>query len=406
MVNRKKILFVIPYLVEGGAERALSNITMHFPMDWDIDILVNDDKVIDYPFRGNIMALGITEKPKTSSVLFQFRVFLRRARKLRNLKKAKKYQACISFLDSANVANILSGKRYCHVILSVRISLKQSAKSPQYRYIVNPLVKLLYHFADKVVAVSEGVRKELYTDFGLDRDNIITIENGYNIADIQHQGREELTAQERAVFSNKKIAATTGRLSAQKGQWHLIRAFTEVVKRIPDAQLIVIGSGELEGYLKKLTRECGIEEHVLFTGHAANPYQYLNNSDIFVLPSMYEGFPNALAEAICMQLPCISTDFRTGARELLAPDMDVQGTSVDNITEASYGILTPLCSGRKYQGIQEPLEQAEEYLAEAMILLLADEEKRKIYRQKSKARSEALKIDTMVNKWVEVIESC
>ena len=54
----KKVLFVIPYLVEGGAERALSNITTYFPPEWHIDILVNDDTVVDYSYEGTILTLG------------------------------------------------------------------------------------------------------------------------------------------------------------------------------------------------------------------------------------------------------------------------------------------------------------------------------------------------------------
>ena len=166
----KKVLFVIPYLVEGGAERALSNITTHFPPEWHIDILVNDDTVVDYSYKGTILTLGFTGKMRTDSVLFQFRVFLRRVRRLRDLKKNGDYQACVSFLDSANIANVLSGRRYCRTVLSVRISLKQSAVKPQYKYVVNPLVKALYGFADKIVAVSAGIREELILDFGLKKE--------------------------------------------------------------------------------------------------------------------------------------------------------------------------------------------------------------------------------------------
>ena len=129
----KRLLFVISYLDKGGTERALSNITTHFPQEWDIDILVNDNSVIDYPFRGNSLTLGITEKPKTGSVVFQLKVLVKRIKRLRQLKRKGKYQACISFLDSAHVANLLSGKRYCRVILSVRSSLRQASKLPQYK---------------------------------------------------------------------------------------------------------------------------------------------------------------------------------------------------------------------------------------------------------------------------------
>lgn len=290
----KKVLFVIPYLVEGGAERALSNITTHFSPEWDIDILVNDDKIVDYSYNGTVLTLGFTGEMKTDSVLFQFRVLLRRVRKLRNLKKNGNYQACISFLDSANIANVLSGRRYCRTILSVRISLIQSAIKPQYKFVVNPLVKALYGFADKVVAVSEGIRQELIADFGLKKEKVITIENGYNMEEIWTQREEGLSNQQEELLSGKKIIATTGRLSRQKGQWHLIRAFSEVVKKVPNALLIIIGSGELENYLKDLSKSYGLEDRVYFTGHASNPYKYLKKADVFVLPSLYEGFPNAL----------------------------------------------------------------------------------------------------------------
>ncbi len=400
----KKVLFVIPYLVEGGAERALSNITTYFPPEWHIDILVNDDTVVDYSYEGTILTLGFTEKMKTDSVLFQFRVLLRRVKMLRDLKKNGNYQACISFLDSANIANVLSGRRYCKTVLSVRISLKQSAIKPQYKYVVNPLVKALYGFADKIVAVSAGIREELIADFGLKKENIITIENGYNMEEIRLQCEERLSEQQEKLLYDKKIIATTGRLSLQKGQWHLIRAFSEVMKEIPNALLMIIGSGELENYLKDLSKAYGLEEQIYFTGHAANPYKYLKWADVFVLPSLYEGFPNALAEAVCMGLPCIATDFRTGARELLAPEMDLLGEEIQCVTETKYGILTPVCSGKLYGDAKELLEPSEHFLADAICSMLADEAKRNFYGQRSKVRGEGLKIDSMIDKWVNVIE--
>ncbi len=400
----KKVLFVIPYLVEGGAERALSNITTHFSPEWDIDILVNDDKIVDYSYNGTVLTLGFTGEMKTDSVLFQFRVLLRRVRKLRNLKKNGNYQACISFLDSANIANVLSGRRYCRTILSVRISLIQSAIKPQYKFVVNPLVKALYGFADKVVAVSEGIRQELIADFGLKKEKVITIENGYNMEEIWTQREEGLSNQQEELLSGKKIIATTGRLSRQKGQWHLIRAFSEVVKKVPNALLIIIGSGELENYLKDLSKSYGLEDRVYFTGHASNPYKYLKKADVFVLPSLYEGFPNALAEAVCMGLPCVATDFRTGARELLAPQMDLLGKEVQCVTETQYGILTPVCSGKIYEDAKEPLEQSERFLAEAISGMLTNEAKRELYGQKSKRRGEGLKIESVIDRWINVIE--
>ena len=71
----KKVLFVIPYLVEGGTERALSNITTFFPDDWQIDILVNDRKNAAYSFKGNIIELGLRGSRKQLPYSFRQSIF-------------------------------------------------------------------------------------------------------------------------------------------------------------------------------------------------------------------------------------------------------------------------------------------------------------------------------------------
>lgn len=399
----KKVLFVISYLDKGGAERALSNITTHFPQEWDIDILVNDNSVIDYPFRGNILTLGITEKPKTSSVIFQLKVLVKRIKKLRQLKKRGNYQACVSFLDSANVANLLSGKRYCRVILSVRSSLKQASKLPQYKYIVNPLARILYNHADHVVAVSEEVRKELVNYLGLQPEKVVAIENGYDIDNINKLAQENLNGKMESLLIGKKVVMTAGRLAEPKGQWHLIRAFTVVVRHVPEALLVILGTGELKKYLEELVKRCNLEDRVIFAGYVSNPYQYEKYADVFVLPSLYEGFPNALAEALCLGLPCVATDFRAGAREILAPEMKTETEKIESILEAEYGILTPICSGVQYANLSSPLEPAEVCLAEALIELLEDKGKREEYSRRSRLRGKTLSIGEAVDKWVRLI---
>lgn len=400
----KKILFVISYLDKGGAERALSNITTHFPEEWDIDILVNDDRVIDYPFRGNIITLGISEKPRTGSILFQLKVLLKRVRRLIALKKTGQYTACVSFLDSANIANIISGKGSCKVIASVRSGLRQQERFPQYKYVVNPMVRFFYNRATKVVAVSEGIRRELIERFHLCPNKVVVIENGFSLLEIQKQAQEMQSEKEINLIHDRRVVVTTGRLEEPKGQWHLIRAFAEVAKKIPDAVLLIIGSGELESYLKKLVKDSGIENCVFFTGFVTNPYKYMSRAELFVFPSLYEGFPNALAEAICLELPCIATDFQTGAREILSPAMCKMSGSVNEIVEAEYGMLTPLCSGEKYGAQGDPLEYQEKCLAEAIILLLTDEVKRKKYADASRKRKKSLTIDSAIDKWIDLIE--
>ena len=398
----KRVLFVIPYLYEGGAQRALSNIEMNFPDDWEIETLVNSEYKKAYPVKGIIHSLGISETPKTDSVLFQFRVFLKRINKLKELKNTGRYDACISMADSASVANILSGNKHCKTIISIRTSLKAMSRLAQYKYVVNPLARVFYNSADKVVAVSEELKKELIEEFKIKQDIVVAIPNGYNLEKILTKAKEPLEDDIKSFIDGKKVICNVGRLSFPKGQWHLIRSFKRIKAEIPEAVLMIAGIGELEEYLHKLTKELDLEESVRFLGHTDNVYKYLKSSDVFAFPSILEGFPNAMAEAVCIGLPCVATDFKTGAREILAPEIQNDPMPIKEARDCSYGILTPLCSDNMPSAIEE-LEEQERMYADAVISLLRDDNKMCHYREKSLERKKTLDIKNAVDKWVGLL---
>lgn len=400
----KRVLFVIPYLSIGGAERALSNIVMHFPKDWEMDILVNSDKRIDYPYKGRLLSLKIDENPKTDSVIFQAKVFLKRWRTLIKLKRENKYTACVSFLDSTNIANILSGNKECRVIVSVRNSLANQASLPQYKYIVNPLVRLLYNKADKVVAVSQGSGRELEEIFQINKQRVTVIANGYDINSLYQGAAQNIDGQLEEILTGKKVIVFSGRLSEVKGLQHLIRAFAKVSQKEKNIILLLVGEGESRDLLEKMVCNSNIRDKVYFTGYQSNPYKFVARADIFVITSLYEGFPNALAEAVCLGVPCIATDFQTGAREILAPDFLWEKEEVTQMIEAEYGIIIPLCSGKQYNGMEEPLEKAEVELVKALLTLIQDDEKRKHYAIKSQERGKEFGIGFVVGRWLQEIQ--
>lgn len=397
----KKILLVISSLGVGGAQRAASNLTMNFPDDWGIDILVNSAKKTDYPYRGNLLSLGFEGQTDMSSLIFHARLLCRRVIRLRRLKKIGKYDACISFMDSANVANILSGNKYTKVIGSVRTSVRKCGEmSLKYRYTIKPLIKMLYNRSDAVVAVSSGVRRELI-ELGVKDEKVITIENGYNLSLMRQQANEPWDEKDNLLIG-KKLVITAGRLSEEKAHWHLIRAFCEVSKKDRDAVLLILGTGPLENYLKQIAVKNGISDRVIFMGFVENPYKYIAKADMFVMPSLFEGYPNALAEAVCLGIPCIASDFHTGAREILDPILADDIKVIKEVYLGQYGILIPLCSGTQYEG-KEELESAEIKMVNAMNLLLEDEEKKRYYAAKSVERSKDLGIESAIDQWMKLL---
>ncbi len=403
-----RVLFVIPYMNEGGAQRALSNIQLHLPEGWQINTIINSETDTMFPIRGSIVRLIEKNNFKASSLAAQINVFLKRIRCISGQRKRNRYNACISFVDSANFSNIISSglerRTGTKTIISVRTSISEAAlKMPQYRYIVKPISRLLYRKADLVVSVSEELKKELIEYYGIRPEKIVTINNGFDIGEIRKLSEEDIPESVEHMIGRKRIVLTAGRLNSAKNQWHLIRAFKSVKDVVPESLLIIAGSGELESYLKEITKKLHLEKDVVFLGFEANVYRFMHRADVFVLPSAFEGFPNALVEALCSGAPCVASDFRTGAREILAPELLFVDRSINEVTECEYGLLSPACSGKRYRG-NEPLEMAEIELAKAISCMLTDSNLNGKYRQKSIERSKFYDINHEINKWIDVIE--
>jgi glycosyltransferase involved in cell wall biosynthesis len=102
----------------------------------------------------------------------------------------------------------------------------------------------------------------------------------------------------------------------QKNQTTLIRAFAQLIKKHPNLQLTILGDGEDRSILEQLIQTLGVSQNVFLSGAVKNVAQELLKADVFVFPSLYEGFPNALCEAMSVGLPVIASNV-TGNRDLV-----------------------------------------------------------------------------------------
>lgn len=159
---------------------------------------------------------------------------------------------------------------------------------------------LTYRFANGIIAqtniAAQIIRKKTKAK------NIIIIPNGLN------------PFVEQKLSGNQKIV-TVGRLSKEKGHIFLIKAFQKVTNK--NWTLHIVGDGPERNKLIALVQECGLTDKVCFYGHLKNFNHILATSDIFVLPSLYEGFPNALLEAMSVPLACISNDCIAGPSDVI-----------------------------------------------------------------------------------------
>lgn len=397
---KNKILIVSSSLDMGGAQKMISNITTTLPENWDVDILLNSGENIQFPYKGNIISLDIDEPESRTSIIYQGRVLVKRIQMLTKLKKKNRYKACISLLDSANVANILTGNRYCKVVITAILNMTESSSIKVYKYIVFPLIKLFYNRADSIVAQNNAIMEDMIHNFHIRKELFTIIYNGIDVQSIEKICKKSVPKPDQKWFSRERTVVTAGRLTYAKGQWHLIRAFTKVLKEIPSAKLVIFGIGELKGYLERLIRDYGIEESVYIKGFDKELDKYIANSAIFAFPSMVEGMPTALLEAMACETSLVITDFKSGAREILDCNLD---ETVDDMLKTEYGLLTPVCSGI-YHEATETLEKGEEILAEAIILLLKDDDLRREYEEKGKRRSMDFDMKNLVQQWLAVCE--
>jgi glycosyltransferase involved in cell wall biosynthesis len=113
-----------------------------------------------------------------------------------------------------------------------------------------------------------------------------------------------------------------GRLTHAKGFDLLIRAFADVARARPDWGLRLVGDGPDRAELERLAGECGIHSRLEWTGVVQDPATWFRASDVFCLPSRYEGFPNVLCEAMAAGLPAVAADCPSGPREIVTDGVD------------------------------------------------------------------------------------
>jgi glycosyltransferase involved in cell wall biosynthesis len=177
------------------------------------------------------------------------------------------------------------------------------------------VVRFLYPYAEKVVAISKGVADDIAT-IAQGRLKLISIIN--NPIDGEYIQQKAQVTVEHPWLTRKEVPVVlaVGRLVKQKDYVTLLNAFAAVKNRMP-VRLIILGEGEERADLENLLAKLGISKDVSMPGFVENPFAYLSRADVFVLSSRWEGFPNVLTEALACGAPVVSTDCPSGPAEIL-----------------------------------------------------------------------------------------
>jgi glycosyltransferase involved in cell wall biosynthesis len=313
MTQTPKVTLFLRYIGGGGAETAMVYLARGFverglkvdfvlsqaegPHLWKIPPEV---RIVDLKSSGNLAILGAL---------------------IRYLKQEQPVAllSALHFNNEIAIAAKHIARVKTRVIVCEQNTLSQRSRN-ETRLIkrATPLfARFAYPWADQVVAVSQGVAKDLNDLLGLPMDQMQVIYNPAVTPELQAKAEEPLDHPWFAA-GEPPVILGVGKLEPQKDFPTLLRAFAQIRKAQP-ARLVILGWGpEPEKQkLKDLIQELGIEADVDLPGYVNNPFAYMARAAVFVLSSRWEGFGNVIAEAMAVETPVVSTNCESGPAEIL-----------------------------------------------------------------------------------------
>ncbi len=357
--QKKTIAFVIIGLSSGGAERVISLLANTFAKNFKVVLITFIRSTPFYKLDPTIELVHCVDAITPSKGIFEaLRTNYRLYKKIKGYLKKYDVDAAIAFITRANILTTLAGNR-----LNIPVVISDRNNPWEKDQVLAPIWlktrKWVYPKAKFVVLQTKKIAS-FYDDF-IPKEKIKIIPNPIN-PDFKFEHRDK-----------KNIILNVGRLDEQKNQKQLIEVFAKINPK--DWELHIVGEGKERKKLEALIKALKLEKSIKLLGRSDAVEKHYLESKIFVFTSLYEGFPNALLEAMYFGLPCISTDCPTGPNEM--------------IEDGENGFLIPV--------------QSNQELENALIKLLQSEKLRKDFGEKAHLSTLKYQIDTIAPRWQEML---
>lgn len=366
-LHGRRIVFCLSSIGGGGAERVASLLCNHWAEQGASVLIIATSSLRSnngYYLHEDIDVVHLADRVAGS------RSKLKRILALRSLFKSYKPDAIISFITDVNIASIIAsfGIR-CPVHVSERSFPPARIKDTGRLYSI--LRKWLYRFATTVVAQTNEAGAWLSTN--CPSSNVIVVPNPVNYP---LSGAQTLDPKNSDLINGRRVILSSGRLVSSKRHDVSIRALAHLPQVFSDTALVVLGDGPERSKLEDLSSQLTVNDRVVFLGHVDNPGAWYARADIFVFPSSFEGFPNAVMEAMSYGLPVVCFDILAGPRQL--------------ISDGENGMILPD-------------DNHVERMTVAIEELLANSEKRAVISVKATEIRSAFSIERISEQWLQIL---
>ena len=334
-----KLALVIYSLSEGGAERVMSLMANYWSVqEVDVYLLSLDSMDSDvYPLDGKVHRLVLDQCGHSKNPFEAIANNLRRVRHLRSALHAIHPAAVISFMEATNVITILATRG---LDMKVVVMEHTNPEVHQVGWFWNTLRRLTYRFADRVGVLTE--RSRPWAERLAKPGSVFVLPNAINLASATGGDAVHLRTFA-GLPEGARVVVSMGRLSPEKGFDLLIHVFKQLAPSHLDFHLVILGEGAGRGVLEQAREMSGVAERIHLPGRVSNPIAYLQQCDLFVMSSRYEGFPMALCEAMASGLPVISFDCPTGPSEIIRNEVDgllVQDGDLHGLADAMHRLMS------------------------------------------------------------------
>ena len=321
------VIFVINNLGTGGVQSSLLNLLAELNEKFHITVLCFDERlksssnvlplhinllVPSSPFRYLGISQGELRGKPTKYLARAFWAFLTKLlgrsfaiRMMLPFQKELGYYDCaISYLHEAPQKSFYGG---CNEFVLKKIKAKKKVTWLHCDFELcganSEASEKIYQQFDEIVACSEGTKRAFLRCMPQFEDKCVAIRNCNDYENIRRLAGDGIPY-DKSEFN----IVTVARLSKEKGIERAIEAVKRCVKKGYKLHYHIVGSGDQAEHLKKLTGDYGLENTVTFYGNQNNPYPYIKNADLFLLPSYHEAAPMVFDEAACLGVPVLATE--------------------------------------------------------------------------------------------------
>ncbi|OYW25074.1 MAG: hypothetical protein B7Z55_00405 [Planctomycetales bacterium 12-60-4] len=315
--RRTRVLCYIGSLDAGGAERQVIEILRHLDRSQFEPLLLLAHRrgplLEDVPDDVPVLCATPNPAPRLAGMTrwARWRKF---ARILREQQIDVVYdRTYLATLDAAVACWLRPTPRVSAAVADPQVQFRMYARRP--RWLWRKVSTWAYQSAQRVLANSEGLRKQLMDFWRLPANQVIVQPNAYDFDRIDRLAAEPQSS----APAGRIVLLTVGRIDLDKGHRDLLAALQRLVCERGLTKLLwkILGSGPDEDGLRSAVVAARLNDHVEFAGVVTNPFPEYRAADLFCLPSRTEGLPNVLIEALACGTPVLSTDCASGPREIL-----------------------------------------------------------------------------------------